>query len=115
MTDEIKNTEATPSTGADLHEALSASIRAIARMSEAAMMRLAPEQAGEVIQRLKNGTGKLALFVTNDGAKVEASIALVKAEVDDVFETHLMKLHGPVLTAAVPAGEVRTVNLAKLN
>jgi len=113
-----ENTESNPMSNApedDLHEALSLSILAILRMQFSAWKRLDAEQNAEIKRRLADGTGKLALFVTNDGAKVEASLAVVAADVQDVFTGHLIKLHGPILTAITPAEAVNTVNLLRLN
>lgn len=107
--------EATTTPENDLHEALSLSILAILRMQFSAWKRLDAEQNAEVKRRLADGTGKLALFITNDGAKVETSLAVVAADVQDVFTEHLIKLHGPILTAITPAEAVSTVNLLKMN
>ena len=100
---------------ADLHEAFSRSIRAILLMSQAAEGRITPEQTADVKRRLADGSGLLALFVTNDGAEVKATLAMIKPPTEEVFDPHLLKLHGTILAAALPAEAMRIVDLQKMN
>lgn len=106
--------EATTTPENDLHEALSLSILAILRMQFSAWKRMDATQNAEVKRRMADGTCKMALSVTSDGVNVEASLALIDAKAE-AFSQHLIKLHGPILTAITPPEAVSTVNLLKLN
>lgn len=99
----------------DLQEALSQAIRAILFVTQAAEDRLTPEQLAEVKRGIAEGTRQLALYVTNDGRNVGASLALISAEAGEAFTSHLIKLQGSILIAAIPPGAVSSTDLRKLN
>ena len=109
--------EANAPLAADLQQTLALSIQAAIAAYQAAIARLDPEQIAEVRRRLADGTGKVALFVTIDGAgaTAAASVALINSKSEDAFTQHLLKICGATSVAAAPASEVRAVNLAKLN
>lgn len=100
---------------ADLHEALSLSIMAILRTHFSASLRVTPEVNAEIKQRLADGSAKMALLVTHDGTNAEASLALIATPSAPIFTQALLVLHGPLLTAIAPIGDVKLINLEKLN
>jgi len=102
-------------TDGDLHDALRMGLLALALAVRAAEARLTPEQVRELNGRLAAGTGKLALFVTNDGVQAHAELALVDAGAGSVFSQSLLTLDGPLAAVVAPKGTARVVNGGAMN
>lgn len=99
----------------DIHRTHGLATLAILQATEAAQERLTPEQIAEVKSRVDDGSGRLALFVTNDGQNIHIELSLIPSEHKSVFTKTLLTLDGPVIAAAATPGSVRVVDRGAMN
>lgn len=97
-----------------IHRTHGLSVLAILQAYEAAQRQMPPEQIEEVNTRVDSGTGVLALLITNDGKAVHVELALMPK--DGVkFNKAILRIDGPVMSAATPAEMVEIVDRNTMN
>ena len=99
----------------DMHKTHAMATLAIMQAVQTVMDRLAPENQQKLRDSLAGGTGRVALFVTNDGANVRVELALIPVDVRTPFEEALLCVDGPVLSPAAAPDSVNVTDRGKLN
>lgn len=99
----------------DIHRTHGLATLAILQATEAAHKRLTPEQIEQINRRLSDGSGRIALFVTNDGHAVHVELSLIPANSESPFSQKILSLDGPVIAAAAVPGSVTVVDRGAMN
>lgn len=99
----------------DLHQAHAFAVLAILQAAQCAQDRLAPAQLEQLRARVADGSGKFALFVSNDGETVHAELALLANTAPSPFDQSMLVLDGPVASPAAAPGTVALVDRGRLN
>jgi hypothetical protein len=99
----------------DLQDALRVALAALCQAAQAAEVRLAPDQVGEVNRRLAQGSGQLALFVRMNATEVHMELAMIDAAVPSVFTAALLTMDSPLTAAVAPPDRVGVINRQKMN
>lgn len=97
-----------------IHRAHGLSALAVLQAYEAAQSNMTKEQIAEVNRRMDDGTGVLALLVTNNGTHVHAELALMPYN-GPKFDKALLRIDGPVTSAAASADAVEVVDRNTMN
>ena len=99
----------------DLHQAHAFAVLAVLQSTQCAQDRIAPDQLEELRRRIADGSGKFALFVTNDGETVHAELALLASDAPSPFDQTMLVVDGPVASPAAAPGTVALVDRGRMN
>jgi hypothetical protein len=97
-----------------LHRTHGLATLAILQAYEAAQAKMTGAQIASVDRSLDDGTGRLALLVTNDGQTVHVELALAPNNAKG-FDKAILRLEGPVTAAGMPSECVEVVERGATN